>query len=149
MSTRKAHAEKSVALARERYAAALGTVLPDLPLQEWLSAVQATLAAAKEYRETVRKHLGETAEFDETVSRIQGDTALFLGRLQDVQRAIAALTNEEERAKASEAEKRSALEVGAALTETSNPALSQKIRAALEAGQSLDEFAADLGKDLK
>jgi hypothetical protein len=149
MSNRKAHAEKSVAMARERYAAALGTVAPDLPLQAWLSAVQTTLAAAREYRETVRKHLGETAEFQETVIRIQADTSGFLVRLQDVQRAIAVLTSDEERAKASDAEKRSAMEVGVALTETSNPALSQKIRAALDAGQSLDEFAKDLGEDLK
>lgn len=149
MSTRKGHAEKSVAIARERYAAALATVVPDLPLQQWLAAVQATLASAKEYRETVRKHHGEGAEFREAVSGIQADTGLFLARLQEVQRAIALLTSEEERAKATAEEKRSALEVGAALTAQSNPELSQKIRAALESGQSLEEFAASLGSELK
>jgi uncharacterized small protein (DUF1192 family) len=149
MSTRKDHARKAVTLARERYAAVLADVLPDRPLQQWLSAVQAALAAAKEYRETVRKHLGEGAELREALARIQSDTGLFLTRLQEVQRAIAILTNEQERAKATEAEKRAALETGAALTEQSNPALSQKIRAALEAGQSLDEFAASLGDELK
>ena len=149
MSTRKEAAQKSIAVARERYVAALGTVQPDLPLQQWLSAVQATLAAAKDYRETARKHLGETAEFGEIVRGIQADTGQFLGRLQEVQRAISLLTSPEERAKATDAEKRSAMEFGAALTEQSNPALSQKMRAALEAGQSLDEFSAGLGEDLK
>ena len=148
MSTRKDHAKKRVAAAGERYAAVLATVLPDLPLHQWLSAVQTTLGAAKAYGDLVREQLGQDAEFRETMARIQRDTTSFLTRLQEVQRAIAILTNEEERAKASDPEKRTALEVGAALTAQSNPVLSEKIRAALEAGQSLDEFAASLGEEL-
>lgn len=149
MSTRQAHAKKSIAIAQERYAAALAQVLPDQPLQQWLAAVQATMAAAKHYRETVRKHLGEGPELREAVTRLQADTGPFLGRLQEVRRGVAILTIEEERAKASDDEKRAALEMGAALAEQSNPALSEKIRAALAAGQSLDEFAASLGDELK
>lgn len=115
MSTRKDHARRHLPGARERYEAALSKVTPELALPDWLSSVQATLAAARDYRDMAREAFGAGAELAQIATRVQQDTAAVLGRLQEVQRAMSILTDEEQRAKATEEEIRAAEEVAAAL----------------------------------
>ena len=115
MSTRKDHARRHLPGARERYEAALSKVTPELALPDWLISVQAALAAARDYRDMAREAFGSGTELSDIATRIQQDTGAVLGRLQEVQRAMLILTNEEARAKATEEEIRAAEEVAAAL----------------------------------